>query len=54
MSDNNDFREDAENHWKYTEKIIYKMLELVHIAYVEGMVHAYKHGKNDKQDGGIK
>lgn len=41
-------REDAEAHWKYTKKIIDKMVELVEIAYVEGMLHGDKHGKESR------
>ena len=37
-------REDAEAHWRYTEKIIMAMLEVVHVAYVESMIHGDKHG----------
>jgi len=36
-------RELAEAHWKYTKKIIDKMLELVEVAYVEAMIHGLKH-----------
>ena len=42
------FRDDVEAHWKYTKKIIDIMVEMTHIAYMEGMVHGYKHGLEDK------
>jgi len=38
-------REIAEAHWKYTKKIIDKMVELVEIAYIEAMIHGMKHGR---------
>ena len=38
-------RELAEAHWKYTEKIILLMLELVKFAYIEAMIHGNKHDK---------
>ena len=39
-------REIAEEHWKYTKKIIDKMVELVGVAYVESMIHGMKHGRD--------
>lgn len=36
----------AEAHWKYTEKIILLMLELMKFAYIEAMVHGLKHNKD--------
>lgn len=42
-------RKLAEEHYKYTEKIILKMLELVHLQSVEEFVHGFKHGKEDKR-----
>lgn len=51
------FREQAEAHWKYSEGIIRRCLdlqpiteeeeiiELIRYLYIEGMVHGYKHGK---------
>ena len=36
-------RESAEAHWEYTEKLILLMLEVVHYAYVEAMIHGEKH-----------
>ena len=41
-------REAAEQHWKYTEKIIAHVMELVRTAYIEAMIHGWKHGKEDK------
>ena len=35
-------REDAEAHWRYTEKIILAMLEVCHVGYVEAMIHGAK------------
>ena len=40
-------REDAEAHWEYTKKVIDRMLELCGVLYVEGMLHGYKHGKEE-------
>lgn len=39
-------REDAEAHWRYTEKIILAMLEVCHVSYVEGMIHGAKRGSS--------
>ena len=36
-------RDEAEAHWKYTEQIILKMLDLDHLTYVEAMIHGAKH-----------
>ena len=36
-------RDEAEAHWEYTEQIILKMLDLVHLTYVEAMIHGAKH-----------
>lgn len=44
-------REEAEKHWQYTEGIILKMMEVVHYAYVEAMVHGGKHEKVDPTEG---
>lgn len=41
-------REVAEAHWKYTEAIILKMLEVTHEAYVLGMMHGHKHKKEGR------
>ena len=41
-------RENAEKHWEYTEKIIMIMLKLVHLVYVEAMLHGSKHTKEEK------
>ena len=43
-------REEAEAHWKYTEAIILKMLEVVHEAYVLGMIHGAKHEEETTND----
>lgn len=45
-----DFREDAEAHWKYTKKVIDAVMEVAHVAYVEGMIHGRKHGLEDKEE----
>lgn len=61
-----DIRETAELHWEYTKKIIDKtiritepppteefmesFLELLHVLYVEALVHGYKH-KEDEING---
>lgn len=42
-------REQVEAHWRYTEKIILAMLEVVHVAYVEGMIHGNKHSSESKE-----
>ncbi len=39
-------REDAENHWEYTEDLIKKMLEITHYLYVEAMIHGGKHERS--------
>lgn len=52
----NDFREEAEQHWKFAEQFIIKLskwknapkiedglLELIQFLYVEAMIHGYKH-----------
>ena len=44
-------REIATAHWEYTEKIILCMLELTKTAYIEGMIHGIKTGKEAKQSG---
>jgi len=44
-------REIAEAHWKYTKKIIDKMVELVGVAYVEAMIHGMKHGCTSNKTG---
>lgn len=43
-------RETAEQHWEYTNKIIQEMLKVMHITYVEAMLHGAKHEKEDKKD----
>lgn len=47
MNSESEVRAEAEAHWEYTEKIILKMLELVHTVYVEVYIHGYGHGKED-------
>jgi len=46
------FRKEAEEHWKFIEKILQEFpensdipLNLVRFLYVEAMVHGYKHAK---------
>lgn len=47
-----DFREDAEKHWKFIEKLLrtygLEASEETHWLYVEAMVHGYKHGMKGK------
>ena len=40
-------REDAQAHWEYTAKIIAECMKLARTAYIEGMLHGYKHGKEE-------
>ena len=40
-------REQAYDHWGYTEKIIIQMLSLAKILYVEAFQHGYGHGIED-------
>ena len=42
-------KEEAEKHWQYTEKVILIMLELVHVLYIEAMIHGDKHDSEDKE-----
>lgn len=50
-----DFREDAEKHWAFIEKMLLTLeskfnvdhLKFLHFMYVEAMVHGYKHAKAD-------
>ncbi len=37
-------KELAEAHWKFLESWL-------HLIYVDALVHGYKHGKEDKEDG---
>jgi len=39
-------RKLAEAHWKYTEQIILKMLEMAKFLYIEAMIHGCKHSKD--------
>ncbi len=62
MSEN--FREEAEEHWKFVEGLVIKMitgywtevtmdkkvLEIFKYLYVEGMVHGYKHGTEEGRE----
>lgn len=48
------FKEQAEEHWKYTEGIIRRCieldnetLELMKYLYVQAMIHGHKHGVNE-------
>jgi hypothetical protein len=43
MSD--DFREEAEAHWRFIEKLLDAQIpiEKVHYLYVEAMIHGFKH-----------
>ncbi len=43
-------RQEAEAHWKFTEGVVLKMLEVTHYTYVEALLHGDKHGKEDKDD----
>ncbi len=47
MKSKEEIRTHVEDHWKYTEKIIMKMLDLVETAYIESGVHQHKHGQED-------
>jgi hypothetical protein len=45
-----DFREEAEKHWKFINDLLDKMteinefpIEMIHYLYVEAMIHGYKH-----------
>lgn len=40
-------RRDAERHWEYTAKIIDECIRLTRRAYIEAMLHGYKHGKSE-------
>ena len=42
-------REQAYDHWEYTEKIIIQMLSLAKILYVEAFQHGFKHGVETSQ-----
>jgi len=42
-------REQAYDHWEYTEKIIIQMLSLAKILYVEAFKHGYGHGEEDAE-----
>jgi hypothetical protein len=48
----NEKRELAEKHWKYTEGLLKTLgktpTELEHYLYVQAMVHGMKHGENGK------
>lgn len=48
-----DFREEAEAHWRYTEgiiRILFRIfLVLGRYLYVRGMMHGYKHGKEEEK-----
>lgn len=39
-------KDEAESHWIYTKKIIDAVIEVAHVAYVEGMIHGAKHEKD--------
>ena len=43
-------RQAAEEHWIYTKRIIDAVMELVHVAYVEAMIHGWKHGREEVKD----
>lgn len=50
-----DFRKEAEEHWKFIEQLLNKTIDLdkesralIHFLYVEAMIHGAKHGKEDK------
>jgi len=49
MTKQEEARELAEKHWKYTEQIILHQLELTHYLYVEAMIHGIKHGEGNKK-----
>jgi len=40
-------KETAEKHWEYTEKIIQKMVDVMHQLYVEALIHGAKHGREE-------
>jgi hypothetical protein len=54
MSEN--FRINSEKHWDFIKKLIIasnndfseELIELIHILYVESMIHGYKHGQSDR------
>jgi hypothetical protein len=41
-------REKAEAHWKFIEKVLLLMVDVMHFLYVEAMVHGAKHEREDK------
>lgn len=43
------FRKRAEEHWKFIEGIITILLKLAKWLYIQGMIHGYKHGKEDAE-----
>ena len=63
MKNKEEIRELAEEHWKYTEGVIQRIvtgkwtdvvleketLSLFKYVYVEALIHGFKHGKEDKE-----
>lgn len=54
------FREEAEEHWKFIEKLLRTYtdevdkktvsMEAVHVLYVEAMVHGHKHAHEEDEE----
>ncbi len=47
MKNEIDLRKLAEDHWRYTEKILDKERELQRLLSIEVAIHFYKHGVED-------
>lgn len=49
MLTDEELRAIAEAHWDYNLKLINALLNVTRVLFIEGVIHGYKHGREEKE-----